>query len=92
MASPIYSTGTTYSTSGAGNTPAVTIPAGQCFNHLALINGGAAGNFSLDGGITPVPFPAGNMVLDGLTLTPGMVISLVRIGSTDMSGVQIFCW
>lgn len=91
--SPIFSTGaTTYATNGAGAVTVFTTPASQFFTHLTIINGGAAGFFSFDGGTTLVPLPAGNSTLDGLAVTPGSVLSIVRAGSTDMSAVQAYCW
>lgn len=91
--SPVFSTGvTSYATNGVGAVPVFTIPASLRFTHLTVINGGAAGFFSLDGGTTLVPLPAGNSTLDGLALIPGTVLSLVRAGSTDMSAVQAYCW
>lgn len=94
MASPILPTGlTVYATTSAAAVPILTVPANATYRHLTIINGGPAGFFSLDGGATPpVPLPSGASSLDDLTLAPGTIVSIIRSGSTDMTGIQAYAW
>jgi hypothetical protein len=82
------SVGGPYSTSGDAEVACLAVPAGYQLNQLQILNNGAQGFFSIDGGVTWQTLPASQQAPVDASAITGVNIYIKRIaGGTDLSGV-----